>query len=171
MKDKQYTVTWSYDCCVESPEAAARLASAVMLTSGGTGGGALHGGHATFEVECVDGTAVDVDLGALPPEPPELRARIVGIDGEGFWRLANAEERRLFEAGVDSFGRDGYQYQLALLDESDLVGTPEELATWGRCPDRGACHHECKTAPCFRVENCAPLPGVFPGNKWPVRMP
>ena len=69
MTDKQYTVTWSYDCRVESPEEAARLASAVMLTHGEpvTSGGGLHGGHTEVVVECEDGTSCDVDLAKLVP--------------------------------------------------------------------------------------------------------
>lgn len=65
MTDRQYTVTWSYDCCVGSPEEAAELASEVMLTHGGLGGDGLHGGHTEVVVECIDGTSCDVDLAKL----------------------------------------------------------------------------------------------------------
>ncbi len=34
------------------------------------------------------------------------------------------------------------------------------------CPDGGTCHHDCKRG-CFRVEQCAPLSGVFDGDAWP----
>lgn len=34
------------------------------------------------------------------------------------------------------------------------------------CPDGGTCHHEC-TGPCFRVQHCAPLSGVYPRDQWP----
>lgn len=37
-----------------------------------------------------------------------------------------------------------------------------------RCPDDGACHHECGIAdPCFRVRTCEPLSGVYPDDRWP----
>ena len=37
------------------------------------------------------------------------------------------------------------------------------------CPDEGMCHHECpEDGGCWRVKNCEPLSGVFPGDKWPV---
>jgi hypothetical protein len=68
-KNRQYTVTWSYDCCVGSPEEAARLASEVMLTNGDRAnprsGGGLHGGHTVVVVECEDGTSYDVDLATM----------------------------------------------------------------------------------------------------------
>jgi len=32
------------------------------------------------------------------------------------------------------------------------------------------CHHECTTGPCFRVQCCGPLSGVFPGNRWPANV-
>lgn len=37
------------------------------------------------------------------------------------------------------------------------------------CPDDGTCHHGCTTK-CFRVEGCAPLSGVFPGDVWPLHV-
>jgi hypothetical protein len=37
----------------------------------------------------------------------------------------------------------------------------------GGCPDGGACHHWCADGPCFRVETCGPLSGVFPDDQWP----
>lgn len=36
-----------------------------------------------------------------------------------------------------------------------------------RCPDGGACHHQCTAGPCWRVAACGPLSGVFPGDRWP----
>jgi hypothetical protein len=37
-----------------------------------------------------------------------------------------------------------------------------------RCPDGGACHHQCTAGECFRVRFCAPLSlAGFPGNDWP----
>lgn len=36
-----------------------------------------------------------------------------------------------------------------------------------RCPDGGACHHECVDT-CFRVRCCAPLSNVFPNDEWPA---
>jgi hypothetical protein len=59
---KQYTVTWSYDCCVSSPEEAARLASEVMLTHGGKLGGSLHGGNRLFTVYDENNVEHDVEL-------------------------------------------------------------------------------------------------------------
>jgi len=75
-KLRQYTVTWSYDCCVESPEEAAALASAVMLTNGepANGGDGLHGGHTLVVVECEDGTSCDVDLAKLARAREESEA-------------------------------------------------------------------------------------------------
>lgn len=35
-----------------------------------------------------------------------------------------------------------------------------------RCPDDGACHHECAQG-CFRVLFCEPLSNVFDGDRWP----
>ncbi len=41
-----------------------------------------------------------------------------------------------------------------------------------RCPDGGACHHECD-AECWRRFHggCEPLSGVFPGDVWPEPPP
>lgn len=36
------------------------------------------------------------------------------------------------------------------------------------CPDQGRCHHECGAGPCWRVQSCGPLSGVYPGNTWPA---
>jgi hypothetical protein len=33
-----------------------------------------------------------------------------------------------------------------------------------RCPDEGACHHECGRQPCFRVLFCVPLSAY--GEHW-----
>ena len=38
----------------------------------------------------------------------------------------------------------------------------------GDCPDYGACHHDCGDGPCFRVQYCGPLSGVYPDDEWPV---
>lgn len=38
------------------------------------------------------------------------------------------------------------------------------------CPDGGTCHHRCPDGSlrsCFRVSSCAPLSGVYPGDRWP----
>lgn len=35
------------------------------------------------------------------------------------------------------------------------------------CPDAGVCHHDCKPSACYRVRSCAPLSGVFVGDRWP----
>lgn len=37
-------------------------------------------------------------------------------------------------------------------------------AVTGRCPDDGACHHECGDTSCFRVVLCAPLTAY--GEDW-----
>jgi hypothetical protein len=39
-----------------------------------------------------------------------------------------------------------------------------------RCPDGGACHHECSYLECFRVRSCGPLSGVFPQDQWPLEV-
>lgn len=39
-----------------------------------------------------------------------------------------------------------------------------------KCPDDGTCHHDCISARdpvCVRVLTCGPLPGTFPGDRWP----
>lgn len=36
------------------------------------------------------------------------------------------------------------------------------------CPDDGTCHHECGDGPCFRVQTCEPLSGVYPNDRWPA---
>lgn len=33
-----------------------------------------------------------------------------------------------------------------------------------RCPDDGACHHNCKEGECFRVHHCCPLSSY--GEDW-----
>jgi len=38
-----------------------------------------------------------------------------------------------------------------------------------RCPDCGACHHQCGPA-CFRVLNCGPLSGVYENDEWPPEL-
>lgn len=48
---------------------------------------------------------------------------------------------------------------------NDLLHLTDHL----KCPDDGTCHHECLVGarPCFRVQCCAPLSGVFPDDVWP----
>jgi len=36
-----------------------------------------------------------------------------------------------------------------------------------KCPDDGACHHECPPLRCWRVRGCGPLSDVYPDNRWP----
>lgn len=36
-----------------------------------------------------------------------------------------------------------------------------------QCPDDGRCHHDCEPIHCYRVDNAAPLTGVYPDDKWP----
>lgn len=36
------------------------------------------------------------------------------------------------------------------------------------CPDQGACHHACRAGQCFRVHQCGPLSGAYPGDRWPA---
>jgi hypothetical protein len=44
-----------------------------------------------------------------------------------------------------------------------------EAVREGRCPDGGTCHHQCAArALCFRVTECGPLSGVYPGDRWPA---
>jgi hypothetical protein len=38
-----------------------------------------------------------------------------------------------------------------------------------KCPDKGTCHHDCREAPCWRVQHCVPLSGVYPNDAWPKR--
>lgn len=38
-----------------------------------------------------------------------------------------------------------------------------------KCPDGGACHHDCG-ASCFRVVGCGPLSGVYPDDMWPLAL-
>src|SRR5689334_16823604 len=35
------------------------------------------------------------------------------------------------------------------------------------CPDGGRCHHACGNDPCFRVQCCGPLSGVYYKDRWP----
>ena len=39
-----------------------------------------------------------------------------------------------------------------------------------RCPDGGVCHHSCVSAFCWRVDNAAPLAGVFENDGWPLKV-
>jgi hypothetical protein len=88
--DRQYTVSWSYDCCVGSAEEAARLASEVMRS------GNDHGGHTVLEVECEDGTACDVDLA-------KIDAPVSPTPSDDDYRMA-ARDRQ--EDGVVEFDAD-----------------------------------------------------------------
>jgi hypothetical protein len=38
-----------------------------------------------------------------------------------------------------------------------------------KCPDGGACHHQCgpRNESCFRVAFAEPLSGVYPDDRWP----
>ncbi|MCK4784798.1 MAG: hypothetical protein KAV87_13685, partial [Desulfobacteraceae bacterium] len=38
-----------------------------------------------------------------------------------------------------------------------------------QCPDGAVCNHDCESR-CFRVDNCEPLSGVYPDDKWPSEM-
>lgn len=46
---------------------------------------------------------------------------------------------------------------------------PRQTPDGVKCPDDGTCHHQCIEAarPCWRVQTCGPLSGVFPGDQWP----
>jgi len=37
-----------------------------------------------------------------------------------------------------------------------------------RCPDEGVCHHSCSET-CWRVDNAAPLSGVFAEDEWALK--
>lgn len=70
--------------------------------------------------------------------------------------------------GMLAFGRSGDDWEAADFHEqryghSPVVQTPQ-------CPDGGTCHHDCGDD-CYRVENAAPLSGVFPGDRWPDPAP
>ncbi len=40
-----------------------------------------------------------------------------------------------------------------------------------RCPDDGACHHECATTECYRVRCCPPLGAAgYPRGEWPAEV-
>lgn len=47
-----------------------------------------------------------------------------------------------------------------------LEGGPGEPKR--KCPDDGTCHHDCGVGPCFRVQTCGPLSGVYPRDEWPA---
>lgn len=107
MADKNYTVTWSYDCCVSSPEEAARLASEVMLTYGGKLGGSLHGGHRSFVVYDQDGGSCDVELPDRQVDPgPEKHAR------EILWQKIHAFAR------AHAFARDRTAHTKRAINEA-----------------------------------------------------
>ena len=104
MTDKNYTVTWSYDCCVSSPEEAARLASSVMLTHGGKLGGSLHGGHRAFVVYDQDGGSCDVELPDRQVDPgSEKHAReILWQKIHAFTRNRTAHTKRGINEAIDT---------------------------------------------------------------------
>lgn len=54
---------------------------------------------------------------------------------------------------------------------ASLQPVPDLDSEGGQCPDGGDCHHECSAGTaCLRVEICAPLSGVFPGDRWPAHV-
>lgn len=57
-------------------------------------------------------------------------------------------------SNIEGYGHDAAEQQAA--------------AQKRRCPDDGACHHNCGDGPCFRVLCCEPLSGVFEGDRWPT---
>ena len=91
-RNRQYTVSWSYDCCVESAEEAARLASEVMRT------GSNHGGHTEFVVECEDGTSVDVDLARLA----KIDASVSQTPSDDDYRMAAKDREQDGEVEFDA---------------------------------------------------------------------
>jgi hypothetical protein len=36
-----------------------------------------------------------------------------------------------------------------------------------RCPDDYDCRHHCPASACYRVHHVKPVPGTYPGNRWP----
>lgn len=84
-------------------------------------------------------------------------------------RLGPAMETLRFEldAGVTLVirGQLTVEFEFSLGFDGD--DEPEPVTR--KCPDEGACHHECGKlyGGCWRVFNAAPLSGVFPDDKWP----
>ncbi len=52
--------------------------------------------------------------------------------------------------------------------DTDCPSCGTAQGTLVECPDGGHCHHNCDPAACFRVRHASPLPGVFPGDRWPA---
>jgi hypothetical protein len=62
------------------------------------------------------------------------------------------------DTGNDTWVNEGSDYR-------PPTGPPGRLP----CPDGGTCHHDCSTRDrCWRVDNAAPLSGVYPDDKWPT---
>lgn len=59
---------------------------------------------------------------------------------------------------MDAVMKSGYQKFDPTFGTAGIVGE--------KCPDDGACHHECKHS-CFRVLTCGPLSDVYPNDEWP----
>jgi len=54
------------------------------------------------------------------------------------------------------------------LIEVGLIEGAVIVPVW--CPDGGTCHHGCLLpSACWRVNNCEPLSGVFPDDRWPEK--
>lgn len=72
-------------------------------------------------------------------------------------------------ASADSVDQAWKWFSQALADEGWVIvqAAPAPGAPL-KCPDGGACHHDCSTS-CFRVEHCGPLSGVFPNDEWPTK--
>lgn len=88
----------------------------------------------------------------------EALMREAGIDSP-FPSPRMVEQERLVQARQTSAWKD------VNVDLSPTIG-PDGKAIG--CPDGGVCsHHGCESIGCFRVQCCAPLSGVFPGNVWP----
>lgn len=53
--------------------------------------------------------------------------------------------------------------------EADPVAEPTPVASGPqrRCPDGGACHHDCGEETCWRAFFAEPLSGVYPNDTWP----
>ena len=60
---------------------------------------------------------------------------------------------------------DGAEGPLTAVSDDGVVNM-EIVDPPPRCPDGGRCHHRCQNR-CWRVDNCGPLSGVFPEDRWP----
>lgn len=53
-----------------------------------------------------------------------------------------------------------------------MTPVPPPAVLGVRCPDQAACFHQCaEFGYCYRVRNCMPMSGVFPGDRWPMTVP